>query len=125
MISRRSFVRNASILPLLAGADFTFTNNNVNSSCPDQAPLIKSISIIKATGSFNRFISMNAYDKASKGISGTQSLVKLTLSDGSEGIGGVGYVKPDSETLAKIKQLVGKDPFSFYHWKADVIRVAR
>lgn len=121
MISRRKFVRNAGVLPLLGLANLSLGNNLQAGKPTDKGPLIKSISIINASGNFNRFISMNSYDSAPKGIKGVNALIKIVMNDGTEGIGAMGYAKPDDATLAEIKQLIGKDPLTFYTWKADMI----
>lgn len=101
--------------PLFAGKIFSSDDNT------DTAPVIKSITIFKASGNFYRFIGPNSYDKAPKGINGARPIVKVILADGTEGIGVVGYREPNDEVLAKIKSLIGKDPFSFYNWKDEKI----
>jgi hypothetical protein len=119
MIDRRKFtLAGTSLLtaPLFAGKSYDFFDENV-----EVGPIIKSISIFKASGNFYRFIGPNSYDKAPKGINGARPVVKVTLSDGTEGIGVVGYREPNDEVLTKIKTLVGKDPFSFYNWKDEKI----
>ncbi|MEJ7738234.1 MAG: enolase C-terminal domain-like protein [Chitinophagaceae bacterium] len=121
MISRRNFVRNAGVLPLLGFADLSLANTQQTVKPADKGPLIKSISIMNASGNFNRFISMNSYDSAPKGIKGVNALIKMVMNDGTEGIGAMGYAKPDDATLGKIKQLIGKDPLTFYTWKGDLI----
>jgi L-alanine-DL-glutamate epimerase-like enolase superfamily enzyme len=87
----------------------------------DKGPVIKKITISKASGSFYRFIGMNSYDKAPKGINGSRRYFTVELSDGSVGIGAVGYAKVDEATISKLKQLIGMDPFTFYHWENDKI----
>lgn len=116
MISRRNFVKNSSILPFLGFTDLSILSPDAAQRSLNKRPLIKSISLLKTTGTFNRFVSMNSYDAAPKGISGTSTFVKLTLDDGTIGIGGVGYAKPSESVLTKIRQLIGKDPMDFYTW---------
>src|SRR6188508_242143 len=116
---RRDFVRITASLaaaPTIIGKSAYGFGSTVES-----APPIKSITVFKASGNFYRFIGPNSYDKAPKGINGNRPLVKVTLADGTEGIGVVGYREPNEETLSKIKSLIGKDPFSFYDWKDDKI----
>jgi len=119
MFNRRKFLLTGSSLltaPLFAGKSYHFDDDKI-----EEAPAIKTISIFKASGNFYRFIGPNSYDKAPKGINGARPIVKVTLADGTEGIGVVGYREPTDEVLAKIKPLIGKDPFSFYNWKDDRI----
>src|SRR5689334_4583641 len=109
---RRDFVRIAAALtvaPSIVGRS-AYAFENV-----DSAPVIKSITVFKASGNFYRFIGPNSYDKAPKGINGNRPIVKITLADGTEGIGVVGYREPSDETLSKMKVFIGKDPFSFYN----------
>jgi L-alanine-DL-glutamate epimerase-like enolase superfamily enzyme len=116
---RRDFVRTAAslaIVPLILG-NSAYGFENVGES----GPTIKSITVFKASGNFYRFIGPNSYDKAPKGINGNRPLVKVTLADGTEGIGVVGYREPNEDVLSKIKSLIGKDPYAFYNWKDDKI----
>jgi L-alanine-DL-glutamate epimerase-like enolase superfamily enzyme len=121
MINRRNFVKMAgmagtalSVNPLMAGSSQNGT--------PDSGmPVIKSITVFKATGNFNRFISMNAYDRAPKGINENNPFIKIELSDGTTGIGPGGYAAPNQQTLNECKSFIGKDPSSFYDWDKDRI----
>jgi L-alanine-DL-glutamate epimerase-like enolase superfamily enzyme len=119
MITRRKFVLAGTTLltaPLFAGKYYPVSKDKT-----EAGPLIKSITIFKASGNFYRFIGPNSYDKAPKGINGNRPIVKVTLADGTEGIGVVGYREPNEDTLLKIKSLVGSDPLTFYNWKDDKI----
>jgi L-alanine-DL-glutamate epimerase-like enolase superfamily enzyme len=122
MINRRNFVKMAgmagtalSVNPLMAGSSQNGT--------PIAAgmPVIKNITVFKATGNFNRFISMNAYDRAPKGINENNPFIKIELSDGTTGIGPGGYAAPNQQTLNECKSFIGKDPFTFYDWDKDRI----
>ncbi|MDB5248329.1 MAG: galactonate dehydratase [Segetibacter sp.] len=121
MLSRRNFVSKLGVLPLLPLADLSAASALTGTKSPFAGPVIKSITLLKATGNFSRFIAMNSYDVAPKGVKGVNALVKMTFSDGSESVGPMGYSKATDEVLAKIKLLIGKDPFSFYTWKGDTI----
>ena len=85
---RRDFVKAASsslfTIPLFVGKSALGFDKVQN------GPTIKSITIFKASGNFYRFIGPNSYDKAPKGINGARPIVKVTLADGTEGIGVVG-----------------------------------
>lgn len=122
MISRRSFVK-AAVIPLLAPAFRSGRVPGAGISDNNQAdnPTIKSFSIFKATGNFYRFVGMNSYDKAPKGINGTRWIVKVLLTDGTYGIGPVGYRQADDNALAKLKPLITRDPLTFYEWNGERI----
>jgi L-alanine-DL-glutamate epimerase-like enolase superfamily enzyme len=64
---------------------------------------------------------MNAYDEKPKGINGTRKSFLLELSDGTVGIGALGYAAVDDGVLSEIRKLIGKDIFSFYQWEGDQI----
>lgn len=122
MPSRRDFVKLASLpllFPSVHSTTTDFLNKPIRSS--DSAPVIKSFSVFKATGNFYRFIGMNSYDKAPKGIQGARSIVTVTLADGTVGIGPIGYRPSDEPALLKVKELLGKEPFDFYNWQAGRI----
>ncbi len=122
MLSRRNFVKIAGAIPAIPAAGFAAGNRiSENDISKDKAPAIKSIALMKVTGNFARFVGPNAYDTSPKGIRSGEELVKLTLADGTEGISVVGYSAIDDEVIAKMKDLVGKDPFSFYTWEGDRI----
>ena len=119
MIGRRKFILAGTTM--LTAPLFAKKSDDILGDSVDAGPFIKSITIFKASGNFYRFIGPNSYDKAPKGINGARPIVKVTLSDGTEGIGVVGYREPNDDVLAKIKPLIGKDPFSFYNWKDEKI----
>ena len=115
-IDRRTFIKSAG-LPLV----FPWTHSieeakSEKNEFQNQGPVIKSFSVFKGSGNFNRLIAMNAYDKAPKGINGTKSIVTILMTDGTVGIGPIGYRLADEPSLKKLKELIGKDPSGFYHW---------
>ena len=122
MLSRRNFVKVAGI-PLVVPAALLGKSSVPPAAgrATEKAPAIKSFSVFQATGNFHRFVGMNAYDKAPKGIKGTKSIVKVVLADGTYGIGPVGYSTADEQALLKLKPLIGRDPFAFYNWQAEKI----
>lgn len=66
---------------------------------------------------------MNAYDDAPKGQAGTIRLVRLTLSDGTTGLGVEGYARIDGETVAGIEErMIGVNPLQVYRWEGGRIR---
>lgn len=122
MISRRNFVKIAGIAPLLTpNAVFPSENKSNTGFLRDKNPVIKSITLFRSTGNFARFVGMNAYDQAPKGINNNNPLVKVVLSDNTVGVGPGGYTQMNEQILEKIKTLIGKDPFSLYNWDKDRI----
>lgn len=115
MLSRRTFVKTTgaaslySFIPSLPGY------------AQDKGPTIKRVTIFESTGSFYRFIGPNAYDEKPKGINGIRKSFLLELSDGTVGIGTVGYSALNDGVLLEMRKLIGKDVFSFYQWNGDII----
>ena len=125
MLTRRDFVK-MSGLSLVPATLYHGNKTPVErNKSLDNGPVIKSFSVFKATGSFYRFVGMNSYDKAPKGILGNRGIVKVTLADGTVGIGPIGYRPADEQALVKLKELIGKDPFDFYTWQAEKITGVR
>lgn len=121
MITRRNFVKVAGTAPFISMATIPYLRENRQTDRHSKGPAIKSFTIFNSSGSFYRFIGMNSYDQKPKGIKGSRKFVVVELSDGTIGIGAVGYSKIDVESISKIKMLIGKDPFTFYQWKDDKI----
>lgn len=122
MISRRDFVKMAGAMPLAAaGGSYMGQPAFGGLRSGAAAPAVKSITIMNVSGSFDRFVGMNAYDDAPKGINKVQQLARVRLSDGTEGLTVIGYTNIDQKIIAGIKQLIGKDPFSFYNWEGERI----
>ncbi|HRI78298.1 MAG TPA: enolase C-terminal domain-like protein, partial [Cyclobacteriaceae bacterium] len=113
--NRRNFIKSAALPLLMPLTGYARTKSK------EQGPVIKSFTVFKTSGNFNRFIAMNAYDNAPKGITGTKSIVTILLSDGTVGIGPVGYRPADDAALKKLKALIGRDPLSFYDWSGNKI----
>ena len=87
-----------------------------------KGPTIKKMTIFAAGGSFYRFIGPNAYDEKPKGITGNpRKTLLVELSDGTKGIGTIGYRPLTNEVLGSVKALIGKDIFSFYQWEGEQI----
>jgi L-alanine-DL-glutamate epimerase-like enolase superfamily enzyme len=121
MGTRRDFLKATSIAALYPAVRFDEAMQRSFIVNRQQHPTIKGFSVFKARGNFYRFVGMNAYDKAPKGIDGIRPLVKVTLSDGTYGIGPVGYRAPDDGVLSQLRPLLGKDPNSFYIWEGERI----
>lgn len=123
MLTRRNFVKLAGTgaLPLITIPGLVVEDPFSTMFDHPAGPVIKSFTIFNSTGSFYRFIGMNASDNAPKGINKTRKSFIVELSDGSFGIGPVGYSRVDAQLIFKLKQLIGKDPFTFYRWENDRI----
>ncbi len=120
MLSRRNFLKTTSLFPIALGESRILATGL--HQVIDEGPGIKKITIFAASGSFYRFIGPNSYDEKPKGIKGhTRRTVLVELTDGTVGIGTVGYRPINEEVLAEIKKLIGKDAFSLYQWKDEKI----
>lgn len=119
MLSRRNFVKTSSLaaLSLTGSAAFSQSLDKI-----EKGPTIKTITIFAGSGSFYRYIGPNSYDEKPKGIHGhTRRTVLIELSDGTTGMGTVGYRPFNDEVLAEIKKLIGHDAFALYQWKDEKI----
>ena len=125
MISRREFTKKTSIISIcsIAGGSLVRKSHQFYGiNYPVQGPSIKKISIFPASGSFYRFIGPNSYDEKPKGIKGnSRKTILIELSDGTTGLGTVGYKPLTDDVLKTIKNLIGKDIFSLYDWQGEKI----
>lgn len=80
---------------------------------------IERISFAPIEGRFHKFVAMNSYDRAPKGHTYGNWLVRLRTASGVEGIGVMGYNNPDDSFEAALRGLVGANPFDLYTWKDD------
>jgi len=119
-ISRRRFLRlSTSSVALTALSPFDTRSRNTASS----GLTIDRVTVLEVPGSFNRPVAMNAYDDAPKGKTGTIRMVRLTLSDGTTGLGVEGYSDINSETEEGVKKaMIGTNPLDVYQWDGDRIR---
>lgn len=90
------------------------------SSAPRE-PVIERISMLTVPGHFHRAIAMNAYDSKPKGQKTRVRMCRIALSDGTEGIGVMGYVRPDEKAQRRLRSFLGADPQSLYRWEQDRI----
>ncbi|MBO9571409.1 MAG: hypothetical protein J7497_04270, partial [Chitinophagaceae bacterium] len=121
MLSRRKFMKIAGAIPATTAIINSDGETAANKTAPEKGARIKSIILTAVSGNFVRFVGMNAYDTASKGIKSGEELVRVIFDDGTEGIGVTGYSNINDEVITKMKTLVGKDPMSFYTWNGDKI----
>lgn len=121
MVSRRNFIKMAGAVPAITLADKHALFSINPSRFYGRGPAIRRIELMNVTGSFYRFVGMNSYDTEPKGINKVQQIARITLADGTEGLTVIGYTRITDGILAKIKELIGKDPFGFYNWKDERI----
>jgi L-alanine-DL-glutamate epimerase-like enolase superfamily enzyme len=69
-------------------------------------------------GRFQKFVTMNAYDKAPKGFTYEHPLIRIETDQGVEGIGaGLGFgtaVPPNKDYIDSLRTLIGANPFDLY-----------
>lgn len=82
---------------------------------------ISSITLSTIRGDFHKFVAMNAYDNQPKGTSYENVLVRIMTDAGIEGVGVMGYTKPDAEFLKDIRSLLGTDPEAAYEFRDGLI----
>jgi L-alanine-DL-glutamate epimerase-like enolase superfamily enzyme len=78
------------------------------------SPKITGIALSTIKGNFHKFVAMNSYDNAPKGTSYTNTLLRISTDSGVEGVGVMGYTRPDTTFLEDVRSLVGADPESVY-----------
>lgn len=122
MLSRRNFIKTSSLASMALGSGIATKAFSQSLDTLDKGPTIKKITVFAGSGSFYRFIGPNSYDKKPKGIHGhTRRTVLVELSDGTIGIGTVGYSTFNEKVLGELRPLIGKDIFSFYEWQEEKI----
>jgi len=82
---------------------------------------ITSVTLSTIRGDFHKFVAMNAYDNGPKGTSYENVLVRIMTDAGIEGVGVMGYTKPDAEFLKDIRSLLGADPEAVYEFRDGLI----
>lgn len=120
MLSRRNFCKVAGAIPattVMIDGSAAYAGQPLHK----KGPVIESISLVAVSGNFSRFVGMNAYDTAPKGIKSGEELVIVKFSDDSEGISVLGYSDVNDDVINMMRALVGQDPHSFYEWKNDRI----
>jgi L-alanine-DL-glutamate epimerase-like enolase superfamily enzyme len=78
---------------------------------------IKSVALAPFEGRFHKFVAMNSYDKAPKGHTYPQTLVRIATDQGIEGVSVMGYAAPNAELHQSLKRLVGANPLELYEMK--------
>ncbi len=100
-MTRRQFVAGIAASPILRAAK-------------PGAVRIESIALAPLLGRFHKYVTMNSYDKEPKGHTYTGTLIRIRTNEGVEGIGTMGYARPDDQYLATVKRLIGANPLELY-----------
>jgi len=85
------------------------------------AARIVRITLAGTEGRFHKFVAMNSYDKAPKGHTYPNTVVRIQTDQGVEGVGVTGYPAPDADFLAALTTLLGADPLELYRMDAGRI----
>ena len=80
-------------------------------------PKITGVSLSTIHGNFHKFVAMNSQDNEPKGTSYANTLVRIATDAGVEGVGVMGYTRPDAAFLRDIRALLGADPESVYEFR--------
>ncbi len=87
-------------------------------ACAVPAPTkITGIALATIHGNFHKFVAMNSYDNEPKGTQYTNTLVRISTDAGVEGVGVMGYPRPNAAFLADIRSLIGVSPDSLYEFR--------
>lgn len=119
MWNRRHFISKSTLTfgSLTAGSTIKTFPDLYSSLYIGKGPVISKFSIFPAGGSFYRFIGPNAYDDKPKGVTGNpRKILVVELSDGTLGIGTIGYRPLTDEVISSTKSLLGQDVLSLYRW---------
>ena len=85
------------------------------------AARITRITLAPIQGRFHKFVTMNSYDRAPKGHTYENTLVRIATDQGVEGVSVMGYPAPDAAFLSAAKSLLGADPLALYQMNAGRI----
>jgi len=78
---------------------------------------INRIALAPITGRFHKFVAMNAYDKAPKGHTYDNTLVRIGANQNIEGVGVMAYRASDKEFIEAIRKLIGANPLEIYEMR--------
>jgi D-galactarolactone cycloisomerase len=85
------------------------------------SPKITRITVANTEGRFHKYVAMNAYDKAPKGHTYVNTVLRVQTDAGIEGAGVMGYPLPDAAFLAALKSLIGADALTLYRMDSGKI----
>jgi D-galactarolactone cycloisomerase len=107
-MNRRAFLSTSAVATLLTGLRAA-------------GPRITGITVANAEGRFHKFVAMNAYDKAPKGHTYVNTVIRIKTDQGIEGVGVMGYPLPDPDFLAALKTMIGANPLELYQMQSGRI----
>jgi D-galactarolactone cycloisomerase len=84
-------------------------------------PRISQITVANTEGRFHKFVAMNSYDKAPKGHTYVNTVLRIKTDQGVEGAGVMGYPLPDKAFLTALKTLIGANPLELYRMEGGRI----
>jgi D-galactarolactone cycloisomerase len=82
---------------------------------------INRITLANTEGRFHKFVTMNSHDKAPKGHTYVNTVVRVRTNSGIEGAGVMGYPLPDAALVDALKTLIGADPLDLYRMESGRI----
>lgn len=82
---------------------------------------INRIAVAPIDGRFHKFVAMNSYDKAPKGHTYENTLLRIGTDEGVEGIGVMSYRAPDGPYLTALRSLLGANPLDLYEMRGGRI----
>jgi D-galactarolactone cycloisomerase len=96
----------------------SFLSVSTGSALAAPSPVrITNIRLAAIEGRFHKFVAMNSYDRAPKGHTYTNTLVRMTTDQGVEGVGVMEYASPDDAFRAAVRRLIGVNPLQIYEMK--------
>jgi L-alanine-DL-glutamate epimerase-like enolase superfamily enzyme len=75
---------------------------------------ISRITLAPIEGRFHKFVAMNSYDRAPKGHTYNNTLVRISTDQDVEGVGVMGYAAPSDDFVKTVRKLIGTNPFDVY-----------
>ena len=78
---------------------------------------ITQIRLARIEGRFHKFVAMNSQDRAPKGHTYSNTLLRIATDQGVEGVGVMGYAQPDAAFHKAVETLVGANPLDLYLWQ--------
>jgi L-alanine-DL-glutamate epimerase-like enolase superfamily enzyme len=83
--------------------------------------VIDRITLANTEGRFHKYVAMNSHDRAPKGHTYLNTVVRVQTNEGVEGVGVMGYPLPDAKLLAALKNLIGANPLELYEMQSGRI----
>ena len=115
-MNRRHFIATLAASATSAAATASSTSAPLRRVRPSPVA-IKSVILANFEGRFHKFVAMNSYDRAPKGHTYPQTLVRIATDQGIEGVGVMGYAAATAEFHRSLKSLIGANPLDLYEMK--------